>query len=1010
MLHAGRLFICSVRIRLTYLFVVLSFAVPIQAQEIERSPRKADSPLDRPLAELRHVNMTGSDKTHGGFLTIAQSPDGFLWLASSVGLLRFDGVHFDNTYARRLPSLRTYLVHADNNGDIWVGYINPGGLSRIRGGKIVNYRPGVDVPGGTLHAMVRGPDGRLWAASTTGVARMVGDRWVRVGADLGLGEQHPLNMVMSDGTLWITGATDAWYLKPGATKFGVTNLDKAVEDEFRRLGTPDRHYDRSQDDSPYVDSSGALWIVRFKGFERDRWVTDENGRTHRVAETFTRANGLSGNHVAQFFEDREGSMWVITDQGIDQFRATNLRPVSLPEDVHEPFVVPVEGNKVLIPSFFQSPLLLAGSSATTVSNISPPISTATRDKHGTVWMAGKYGVSKYENGTVTKIDWPPEFNGGERILLQSIAMDDTGVLWAGVAFHGLYQFKGGSWTKVDFSEYPWAKGNLDEYAQGAPYYMLDDALGRLWLAYPHDNLIVIDHGKVRHYGNGDGLKTDALQAIEATRSHVWAGGERGLFLLKGDRFIQIKGKSGDEFSRISGIVEMNNGDLWLNALNGAYRIEATELTRAQADPSYEVAFQLFGPSDGRLGQPAVARPLPQLVKSNDGRLWFSTETSVAWLSPQHIMRNTVAPTVLIDAISDGQARYPASGDIKLPPRTRRVEIEYTAASLANPDRVHFHYRLDGVDNDWQDAGDRRSASYTNLGPTSYRFHVQATNEDGVVSEGDSSFAFTILPAWYQTMVFKALCVLLALVLLVALYVLRIRYMRARIRMSLEARSDERDRIARDLHDTLLQSVQGLILHVQAVADRMVKGQQDRATLENALDCAERAVTEARSRVLELRSKTCSDFHEVLEQTGKELTADQSMHFKLLIEGRPRELTTQVHWEVLSIAREAMLNALQHSNGTLLEAEIAYLSTTLRVRLRDDGIGIPREVLESGRPNHWGIHGMHERADKISAKLRIWSREGEGCEIEIVVPASVAYFTRDSGFQRMVDRMLKRGRY
>jgi signal transduction histidine kinase len=480
-------------------------------------------------------------------------------------------------------------------------------------------------------------------------------------------------------------------------------------------------------------------------------------------------------------------------------------------------------------------------------------------------------------------------------------------------------------------------------------------------------------------------------------------------VLRDNRFVQVKGKNGEIFRRISGIVETGNGDLWLNALDGAYHVQSAELVRAQGDPSYEVAFQFFGQDDGRIGMADRVRPLPTLVKSDDGRLWFSTTTAVSWLSPQTIIRNTVVPTVVIDTISDGEIRYPATGNAELRPLTHRVEIDYTAASLTNPRRVHFQYKLDGVDNEWQDAGGRRSAFYTNLGPGHYRFHVRAFNEDGVVSGENSGIAFAIRAAWYQTMIFKVLCGVSVLALLLALHLLRMRQERSRFQMRMEARNDERDRIARDLHDTLLQSVQGLIMHFQSVAVRIPDGQPTRVALEVALDSADKVVAEARGRVLDLRSRMCGDLREVLEQTGVELTADQNMRFKILIEGRPRDLTSQAYWEVLSIAKEAMFNAYQHSNGTLLEAEIAYLSSALRVRLRDNGVGILEEVLQAGRPNHWGISGMRERADKISAKLSIWSREGEGCEIELLVPACVAYSTQVSGFQWVLDRMRLRAR-
>ncbi|WP_266170785.1 sensor histidine kinase [Dyella subtropica] len=966
----------------------------LHAQEITRTPRVADSPLDRPLAELRHVNATGGDTTHGGITAIAQSPDGFLWLGSSVGLLRFDGVRFDDTYANRLPSLGINSLYVDANGDIWVGYF-AGGLSRIRGNDIVNYQGGVDVPQGTLFTVVRGPDAHLWAASTKGVVRLVDDRWTKVGSDLGYEGGRPHSMQMIDGVLWIVDDTHAWFLKPGATKFDVTDSEQHISVQWRRTGTPPRTYNSDEDGPALVDSSEALWIGRPKGIERDRWTVGEDGQPKRTIETFSDADGLSGNGVQDIFEDREGSVWVITSRGLDQFRATNLRPLPLPGNVQVPFVVPAAGEQVWVPNVWQSPFLVTGVAAKLYAPIPNAISAAVRDKHGVVWMAGLHGVFKYENGTLSKIEWPPPLQHAGA-LSQAIAMDDQGVLWVSVALNGLYQFKDGSWTKIDTAE----------YGQSGPVRLLNDAYGRLWLAYPHEPLVVMAEGKTRRYGAEEGLEAGGLLAVEVTKLHVWAGGERGLFLLRGERFAKVKGKNGQVFRVISGIVELDNGDLWLNGLDGAYRIEASELARAQSDPSYEVSFRFFGTDDGRLGMADHARPLPTLAKSDDGRLWFSTSTSVSWISPEQIIHNTVAPTITMEGISDGEVRYPVSDAIRMRPLTRKVNIDYTAASMANPKRVQFRYRLDGVDNDWQNAGSLRNALYTNLGPGHYRFHVQAVNEDGVASAGDSSFAFAIRAAWYQTMIFKVLCAMAILAMLVATHRLRLRQERARIRLSIEARDDERDRIARDLHDTLLQSVQGLVMRFQSVADRINDDQHARVALEGALDRADKVVAEARGRVLDLRTRVRGDLHEVLKQTGVELTADQPVHFKALVEGRPRELTAVVYWEVLSIAKEAMFNAYQHSNGTLLEMEIAYLSSVLRVRLRDNGVGIPEAVLQEGRPNHWGISGMRERAEKISAKFRIWSREGEGCEIEVLVPAGAAYLTQVSVLQRMLERLLQ----
>jgi signal transduction histidine kinase len=325
-----------------------------------------------------------------------------------------------------------------------------------------------------------------------------------------------------------------------------------------------------------------------------------------------------------------------------------------------------------------------------------------------------------------------------------------------------------------------------------------------------------------------------------------------------------------------------------------------------------------------------------------------------------------------------------------------VEIDYTALSFAVPQKVRFRYKLEGRDMDWQEAGTRRQAFYTDLRPRTYRFHVIACNNDGVWNEAGATLDFSIVPAWYQTNWFRALCATLFLALLWAAYQLRVRHLHTQFDMTLEARVGERTRIARELHDTLLQSFHGLLLRFQAV-DNMLPEGQAKQKLESVIDQAAQAITEGRDAVQELRSSTVetNDLAGAIRTIGEELAADEtnqgSAVFQVEVEGTPRNLHPILRDEVYRIAAEALRNAFRHALARTIEVEIRYDEKQFRVRVRDDGKGFDSKVFSGdGRPGHYGVPGMHERARLIGGKLAVWSELDAGTEIGLSIPAATAY--------------------
>ena len=330
---------------------------------------------------------------------------------------------------------------------------------------------------------------------------------------------------------------------------------------------------------------------------------------------------------------------------------------------------------------------------------------------------------------------------------------------------------------------------------------------------------------------------------------------------------------------------------------------------------------------------------------------------------------------------------PSGEQLRLPPLARDLEIDYTALSLVAPEKIRFRYKLEGYDSDWQDAGNRRQAFYTNLPPRNYRFRVMACNNNGVWNETGTLLDFSIAPAYYQTTWFRIAFGVIFLLVLGAIYQMRVRQVARQVRGRMEERLDEREKIARDLHDTLLQSVQGLILKFHAVAIKMPAGSEGREALEKTLDHADDVLTEGRNRLRSLRatSTPMGGLPIAFKQVAEETPNSNGAVFKTVVEGRILELHPMVREESFCIGREAIVNALKHSEGRHVEVEIIYDRRQFSLRVRDDGRGIDRKIIAEGRPDHWGLRGMKERTRKIGGQLNFWSRPDTGTEVELTIP-------------------------
>jgi signal transduction histidine kinase/streptogramin lyase len=970
---------------------------------------------DLRVKQFYHTAWTAKEGAPTGIEGLAQTRDGYLWIASWAGLFRFDGVRFeriDDIHGQQLPSSNLYSIWAPPSGGLWVSYTF-GGVSFINDGRIKSYGDREGLPVGTVLSFAQDKSGTVWVATTRGLRRFDGSKWVDVGAELRLPKTYS-SMVGFDrgGTLWIAIDNSLMYLQPGQRALTTTNIQLNGDIQFlegpdgtlwlidstqgvRALYVPSDPTNASKDwirfgdprsgpiDVKLIDREGTFWVSTPTGIRR---LGDPAGLfRHELggasADVFLVGDGLTGpaSKGLSGLEDREGNVWIGTAGGLDRFRESRLTRVDLAADADGFALAAGEDGAMLAAGYLNGAIQVTDGS--TVEAVPGPrdITCAYRDPDGVVWFGGKERIWHSAGRRWVAIDLPVDNRVKRYLGVQAITKDRSGVLWVSIAPAGVFRLADGKWSRY-----------------GEPAVSLTtDSDGRLWLGYPNSQVQIVDKDTVRHLSAADGLNVGAVLSIAARRGHVWVGGEHGLARFDGRRFNSVTRQGGTSLPRVSGIIETAEGDLWLSTSEGALKVPADEVHRVVGNPLYAVRYTLLDFLDGMPGTPPVVRPLPSMAEGTDGRLWFATSNGIAWSDPRHLTRNMLKPTVDVQSIVADGIRYEPSAALKLPIRTRNLQISYTALSLSIPERVRFRYQL-GLEQPWQDVGTRREAYFTNLPPGHYTFRVIASNNDGVWNETGAAVDFTIPPAFVQTKWFLAIWVVGGVAALSLLFLLRLRQIKERMRGRLEERLSERERIARDLHDTLLQGVQGLVFKFQAAAERLPSSDSNRDRLEDALNLADEVLEDGRSRLAGLRgfSSESQELFAALTAVGQSLAADRPIKFHSELEGESKVVHPVVREEAYRIGAEALTNSFNHAKASSIELEIRYGTAALSLLVRDDGVGIEESALaETDRVGHFGLVGMRERAAKISSRIEIYSRPGAGTEVHLRVPATMAYRSR-----------------
>ncbi|SPE42908.1 putative Integral membrane sensor signal transduction histidine kinase [Candidatus Sulfopaludibacter sp. SbA3] len=959
--------------------------------------------LDPALAVSQYLHTAWTQEEGAdlpGVEAITQTPDGYLWLGTTAGLIRFDGlrfVHWEPHQGARLPVNDIRFLLAGQRG-LWIGSAQ--GISRLDRGRLTAYPAADRWLAGAVVGMLEDHMGRLWMRGQGTGGRSLGvllpnDSFQIYGQPEGLPAQLVRTMFENrDLVLWLGTSKGLCRWSPGSpadclnippvnvfSLIDEANGDMLIGDDVSRSmlrfskGTlrPAAANGGNPSVNPRVmlrDHDGNVWI----GTLGQGLLRLSNGHLER----FTRRDGLSSDIINALSEDREGDLWIGTSRGIDRIRDPKVVHLSSVDGLSSDLVTAVyasrEGGAWV--GMYGGGLnhvngehinrygIDAGLPSRTVTSLY-------QDANGTLWVATSSGLvhSSGERFVPVRVaDGRPL----DRVL--AISGQSNGALAVADSKRGLFSVKDDVARPMIIPGLP----------KDAVYQLQFDRSGVLWVGYYQGGIAAVTGNSVRLYTAADGLGEGWIRAIyQDAGGDIWVGTKSGLSRLRRGRWNSWTIRHGLPEGGVRGIVEDGSRHaMWLVTSGGLVQVSTTDLDAAQTSAKPLNSF-LYGRNEGLRLVAVSTSTNPPITMSDDGRIWLCTEDGLAIVDPGRIRSNPLPPPVVIEQMTvDGTPLDLTSGtDIVF--RGRQLQIAYTALSLMAPERIRFKYRLDGVDRNWTEADGRRNVDYVGLPPAHYRFRVIACNNDGVWNNEGAALAFLVKPYYYQTWWFAAAC--LGGAGLLAWGAHRLRVQRVVSRLQLIAR--ERARLTRELHDSLLQGFAGVVYQLEAVSRQFYTAPEaSRQRLERAIDQADRSLLEARRTILSMRLPALENrtLPEALSAIASQLTEDTSIAFHLEVKGRIRQLPYDQQANVYLIGREAITNSVNHARASRIVAALVFSAKELRLAVQDDGSGFDPQTGTTKR-DHWGMRGMRERAASIGATFTLDAAPGRGTKIEIVVP-------------------------
>jgi signal transduction histidine kinase/ligand-binding sensor domain-containing protein len=957
------------------------------------------------VSQYQHTSWTSQE----GFFragisainSIAQTPDGYLWVAGTGGVFRFDGVRFSEWKPPangHLPRSPFHRLLASRDGSLWIAGI---GLAELKPNG--EARPHHELDGVEIRGLIEDKDGGVWAGGRGVPNHSALCRFYHNSSDC-FPTEGPLGQRVGalhedrNGQLWICTVNGVWRLRPGPPeKFAViSKMDAALSFEEDASGTlsfaDGDNLNMVTADRRVVKYPIEPILARtlLKDREGDLWVgTTGQGIVHihgRQTDRFTTFDGLSSNSIIEIFQDREGNLWAGTSRGLDKFTRPAVPSITSKQGLSGDYVnsilldhqgVPWIGTRTGLYRFVDGHWIRP-----TPKLPNTFITSLFQASGGRIIVA-----SDADNGIV-------HFDGARALPFDAtngdifgMTEDNRGDLWVASHALGLLHLSGTGHLIESFDKKMIGQLNIAV--------AFDPRREGLWLTSNLGEIGFFKDGKVvERYGTKDGLAEGIVRDPQADNDGgVWVATRSGLAHLKNGKISVMNRKNGLPCDAVHWMRRDRDHNVWLYMECGLVAFSETELSSWLNDASRTVAIVHY--LDNTDGVESVAYNgwyTPQTATTSDGRILFATSTGLSVLNPGNLAQNPLPPPVHIEGIAADEHEIEGANRISLPAKVRSIHIAFTALSFSAPRKVRFRFKLEPYDADWSAPVSRREATYTNLPPGEYDFRVIASNNTGVWNMKGDTLRLVITPAFYQTAWFRVLSASVVAGLAWTLYLIRLKQATARVHNRLLAHMEERERIARELHDTLLQGFQGITLRMQGVAKTMPELDRARRMIEEVLDRADGVLREARVRVRNLRRRATdeSELAERLTRRGEELSRDHVSSFTLAVVGTPKVLDPTIQEEAYSIANEALTNAFRHASASKIEVELGYDPSALRIRVRDNGVGIDKTVQSQGQPGHWGLMGMRERAREIRSELSVWSRDAAGTEVELVVPASIAF--------------------
>ncbi len=966
----------------------------------------------------------------GGIIyAIGQSDDGYLWLGTDRGLVRFDGERF-TLIQQPIPGqpaigpVRSLVMGSD--GNLWIlaqgpqlllyregqfknafgsldfpmatitamGSDNHGGvLFSELGSKSMRYAHGefetlvgaTEASGTIIISIAETLDGRIWMGTRDGGLFVVmnGKRVSNTAPNL---VKYKINALApsDNGGLWIGTDQGLRFLSAGADL---------------NIGTP-RWNNDNQILAITKDLSGNIWAASSRGLIR---VTPGGEFSLLPSE------GRQTAEVTAVFEDSDGSIWFGGPEGLERLQdglfTTYGSESGIPESNGGALFVdsgsrtwfaPVSGGLYCLDHGRLDRIRLEG--------LDHDVAYSINGRGNDIWVGRQRGglTRITRNGNNLSAQTYTRADGLAQDTVFTTYVGRDGAVWAGTVSGGLSRLKSGV-----FTTYSTSNGLSSNFVNS----IVEGYDGTIWVC-TSGGLNAFRDGRWSHWSAVDGLpSSDLRNCFEDSKHVLWIVTASGLAYISGGK-VAVPNHLPDQLrDQIFGIAEDAPGFLWFSTTDSVVRVNRDRLITGSLRDS---DVQVFGELHGLMGAEGVRRDRSILTDA-EGRIWVSVQDGIACADPQIMLRQERPIRVRIESITAAGTAFSPGDSSRIPAGTRTVTFHFSGASPESPDRIWYRVWLEGADRDWSDPVQMRQVRYSNLGPGTYRFRVMASREGTLWNGAESDAPFTIDEAYWQTWWFRAISVFaVGLTILLLLYLRTIRLSR-QLNARFQERLAERTRIAQELHDTLLQSFQGLMLRFQTV-DRMLPARpvEAKAVLDDALNRADDALAESREAIQNIRSlpqqhaQLTRALASLLEQIKSEFSHEErgQPSCSIIVEGSAQTLRNNVTPEVCRIAREALRNAFQHAQATHLEIEISFRDLELRLSFRDNGVGIESSILKDGaRSGHWGLIGMRERATRLGAELSFWSKPGAGTEIALAIPGHLAYASsRPNLLQRIHNRM------